>query len=167
MTHLTLYSVTSKTDLLPFVSGLIYFPVLQKMRILVKGLEDVSSRLATLEAAKTQWPSIVEASQAPELLAQLRQYSESLTPLARAVDDLNDQTALLSASNVLVAHSTRARLDDINTRWKLLQLAVDDRYKLLSDYGRDGGPGLGLLAASVESPWERATTANKVPYYIK
>lgn len=50
-------------------------------------------------------------------------------------------------------------------RWKLLQLAVDERYKLLSDYGRDGG--LGLLTASVESPWERATTANKVPYYIK
>lgn len=53
------------------------------------------------------------------------------------------------------------------SRWKLLQLGVDERYKLLSDYGRDGGPGLGLLSASVESPWERATTANKVPYYIK
>ncbi|EEB13705.1 dystrophin, putative [Pediculus humanus corporis] len=135
-----------------------------KMRILVKGIEDVSTRISALESSKAQWIIPSEASQAPELLASLRQYGENLTPLARIVDDLNDQSALLSASNVLVAHSTRTRLDDINMRWKLLQLAVDERYKLLSEFGRDGG--LGLLSASVESPWERATTATKVPYYI-
>ena len=53
-------------------------------------------------------------------------------------------------------------------RWKLLQMAVDDRYKQLNDFGKEGSPpNQGFLSASVEHPWERAITANKVPYYIK
>lgn len=86
------------------------------MRVLVKGIEDSSSRISALEATKSQWPMPADATQAAELLTALRQYSENLTPLARVVDDLNDQAAMLSASNVMVAHSTRNRLDDINTR---------------------------------------------------
>lgn len=52
-------------------------------------------------------------------------------------------------------------------RWRLLQIAVDERYKLLSEQGRDSVPAAGLLAASVDPPWERDITPNKVPYYIK
>jgi len=45
---------------------------------------------------------------------------------------------------------------------------VDDRYKQLTDFGKEGSPpNQGFLSASVEQPWERAITANKVPYYIK
>lgn len=58
------------------------------------------------------------------------------------------------------------------SRWKVLQLAVDERYKQLSGangYGKDGStPGSqAFLASSVEPPWERAITPAKVPYYIK
>lgn len=54
-------------------------------------------------------------------------------------------------------------------RWKVLQVAVDERYKLLSGFGKDGStPGSqAFLASSVELPWERALTPAKVPYYIK
>lgn len=54
-------------------------------------------------------------------------------------------------------------------RWKVLQVAVDERYKLLSGFGKDGStPGSqAFLASSVEPPWERALTPAKVPYYIK
>jgi dystrophin len=47
-------------------------------------------------------------------------------------------------------------------------MAVDDRYKQLNNFGKEGSPpNQGFLSASVEHPWERAITANKVPYYIK
>lgn len=57
----------------------------------------------------------------------------------------------------------------LNLRWKVLQVAVDERYKLLSGLGKDGStPGSqAFLASSVEPPWERALTPAKVPYYIK
>lgn len=63
---------------------------------------------------------------------------------------------------------------------KLLQIAMDERHKVLinaganqnilaSDCGQNNGtigpiPNLG---ASVKSPWERATTPTNVPYYIE
>lgn len=57
----------------------------------------------------------------------------------------------------------------VSRRWKVLQVAVDERYKLLSGFGKDGStPGSqAFLASSVEPPWERALTPAKVPYYIK
>lgn len=67
-----------------------------------------------------------------------------------------------------------SRRSDVNffvcfRRWKVLQVAVDERYKLLSGFGKDGStPGSqAFLASSVEPPWERALTPAKVPYYIK
>lgn len=70
-------------------------------------------------------------------------------------------------------------------RMKLLQIAMDERYKVLiatggnhlsqsiSDSGRSSQTGTGTigpvpnLAISVKPPWERATTPANVPYYIK
>lgn len=66
---------------------------------------------------------------------------------------------------------------------KLLQIAMDERHKVLVNSGAnqniltaDGsrnatnngtiGP-LPNLGASVKSPWERATTPANVPYYIE
>lgn len=57
---------------------------------------------------------------------------------------------------------------DVVFRWKLLQVGVDERYKHLRDFGKDGAPpNQSFLSASVDHPWERATTQTRVPYYIK
>lgn len=91
------------------------------MRVLVKGIEDTWTRLSALEARRGQWVAAGDSAQAAELLADLRAFSETLSAAGRAVEDLNDQAALLSASNVLVASSTRARLDDVNKRYIFLR----------------------------------------------
>jgi hypothetical protein len=54
-------------------------------------------------------------------------------------------------------------------RWKFLQVAVDERYKQVKDVGKEGGAALNhcFLCESVETPWERAVSHTKVPYYIK
>lgn len=67
-------------------------------------------------------------------------------------------------------------------RWKNLQLAMDDRYKQIRDTGKntslsnsngtspashsEASTSL-LLSGSVEPPWKREITPNKVPYYVK
>lgn len=57
----------------------------------------------------------------------------------------------------------------VSFRTKLLQIATEERIKQLEEFGKDGGAAAsqGFLAGSVEPPWERAVTPNKVPYYIK
>ncbi|XP_011310315.1 dystrophin, isoforms A/C/F/G/H isoform X3 [Fopius arisanus] len=139
-----------------------------KMCVFQKALEELSSRMAGAEAIQSGWQSPAEASEAGEMLEQLQKFGDRLGPIQRNIEEANDQASLFASSSVIVSHALLAKLEDLNTRWKVLQLGVDDRYKVLSGYGKDGStPGSqAFLAGSVEPPWERALTPAKVPYYI-
>lgn len=87
------------------------------------------------------------------------------------------------ANHVVVPVPCLAKLDDLNSRMKLLQISLDDRQKVLvtagaaqspsadDGYDQTGTAGtigpLPNLMASVKPPWERATTPANVPYYIE
>ncbi|XP_072751360.1 dystrophin, isoforms A/C/F/G/H isoform X10 [Anoplolepis gracilipes] len=139
-----------------------------KICVFQKSLEDLSSRMAAAEAIQSGWQSPNDANEATELLEQLQKFGERLVPIQRNIEDANDQASVFASSSVIVSHALLAKLEDLNTRWKVLQVAVDERYKLLSGFGKDGStPGSqAFLASSVEPPWERALTPAKVPYYI-
>ncbi|XP_076177445.1 dystrophin, isoforms A/C/F/G/H isoform X5 [Ptiloglossa arizonensis] len=139
-----------------------------KICVFQKLLEDLSSRMAAAEAIQSGWQNPSDANEATELLEQLQKFGERLVPIQRNIEDANDQASVFASSSVIVSHALLAKLEDLNTRWKVLQVAVDERYKLLSGFGKDGStPGSqAFLASSVEPPWERALTPAKVPYYI-
>ncbi|XP_032668823.1 dystrophin, isoforms A/C/F/G/H-like isoform X7 [Odontomachus brunneus] len=139
-----------------------------KICVFQKSLEDLSSRMAGAEAIQSGWQNPSDANEATELLEQLQKFGERLVPIQRNIEDANDQASIFASSSVIVSHALLAKLEDLNTRWKVLQVAVDERYKLLSGFGKDGStPGSqAFLASSVEPPWERALTPAKVPYYI-
>lgn len=98
------------------------------------------------------------------------------------------------ANHVLVPNQCLVKLEDMNTRMKLLHIAMDERQKVLiksgcndgninsinadgsrNTHGNSGGGGgnsgtigpLPNLCESVKPPWERATTPANVPYYIE
>uniref|UniRef100_A0A8C9L2V1 Dystrophin related protein 2 n=1 Tax=Pavo cristatus TaxID=9049 RepID=A0A8C9L2V1_PAVCR len=53
------------------------------------------------------------------------------------------------------------------TLLSILQASINERLKQLQDAHRDFGPGSQhFLSSSVQVPWERAISPNKVPYYI-
>ncbi|XP_018351021.1 PREDICTED: dystrophin, isoforms A/C/F/G/H isoform X8 [Trachymyrmex septentrionalis] len=139
-----------------------------KICVFQKSLEDLSSRMAAAEAIQSGWQNPNDANEATEMLEQLQKFGERLVPIQRNIEDANDQASVFASSSVIVSHALLAKLEDLNTRWKVLQVAVDERYKLLSGFGKDGStPGSqAFLASSVEPPWERALTPAKVPYYI-
>ncbi|XP_070164121.1 dystrophin, isoforms A/C/F/G/H isoform X2 [Polyergus mexicanus] len=139
-----------------------------KICVFQKSLEDLSSRMAAAEAIQSGWQNPNDANEATELLEQLQKFGERLVPIQRNIEDANDQASVFASSSVIVSHALLAKLEDLNTRWKVLQVAVDERYKFLSGFGKDGStPGSqAFLASSVEPPWERALTPAKVPYYI-
>ncbi|XP_018376994.1 PREDICTED: dystrophin-like isoform X9 [Trachymyrmex cornetzi] len=139
-----------------------------KICVFQKSLEDLSSRMAGAEAIQSGWQNPNDANEASEMLDQLQKFGERLVPIQRNIEDANDQASVFASSSVIVSHALLAKLEDLNTRWKVLQVAVDERYKLLSGFGKDGStPGSqAFLASSVEPPWERALTPAKVPYYI-
>uniref|UniRef100_A0A0A1XNJ6 Protein detached n=1 Tax=Zeugodacus cucurbitae TaxID=28588 RepID=A0A0A1XNJ6_ZEUCU len=154
----------------------------EKMRQFQKTLEDLSSRVASAEATKTSWLPPVSAQEATEQIQHLQRLRDKMTTAGALLDDCNEQQAFFTANQVLVPAVCLSRLEDLNTRMKLLQIAMDERQKILCnaganqalENGEDGrttsnsgtiGP-LPNLGQSVKPPWERATTAANVPYYI-
>uniref|UniRef100_A0A8D8LKE0 Protein detached n=2 Tax=Cacopsylla melanoneura TaxID=428564 RepID=A0A8D8LKE0_9HEMI len=142
--------------------------ILTKMRLFQKSLDDLSNRLSAAESVKNNWTNVTDASQIPELRDYLKKFSERLTPFQRALEDTNDQASFFSSNNIHITSNSLHKLDDLNTRWKMLQMSVDERYRQLRDFGKDGVQALppNQVINSVEYPWERAVTPNKVPYYI-
>ncbi|XP_069963262.1 dystrophin, isoforms A/C/F/G/H isoform X4 [Bactrocera oleae] len=153
-----------------------------KMRQFQKTLEDLSSRVASAEATKTSWLPPVSVQEATEEMQHLQRLRDKMTTAGALLDDCNEQQAFFTANQVLVPAVCLSRLEDLNTRMKLLQIAMDERQKILCnaganqslENGEDGrttsnsgtiGP-LPNLGQSVKPPWERATTAANVPYYI-
>lgn len=83
-------------------------------------------------------------------------------------EQVNEVAARITGCNVLLSHLNLNHLEELNTRWKLLQLAVEERQKAIEQAIRDHGSAQQqFLSSAVDHPWERAVAANKVPYYIK
>ncbi|XP_044313189.1 dystrophin, isoforms A/C/F/G/H isoform X13 [Drosophila rhopaloa] len=153
-----------------------------KMRQFQKILEDLSSRVALAEQTKTSWLTPSSVGEANEQMQQLQRLRDKMTTASALLDDCNEQQSFFTANQVLVPTPCLSKLEDLNTRMKLLQIAMDERQKVLCqagaqqthENGDDGrttsnsgtiGP-LPNLGQSVKAPWERATTAANVPYYI-
>ncbi|MFT7802184.1 dystrophin-related protein 2-like [Arapaima gigas] len=94
-------------------------------------------------------------------------FKEELTQVKEGMDHVNDLTHQLAISNVHLSVENAHSLEYLNSRWKQLQSCIEERLKQLQDAHRDFGPGSQhFLSSSVQIPWERAISPNKVPYYI-
>ncbi|XP_054723979.1 dystrophin-like [Uloborus diversus] len=143
--------------------------VLVKMQTLQRAMDDLNTRLHSAETAKSKWPPVSEfvLDQLPEQVDELKAFKDRTAPLQMHVDEVNEAAARITGCNVLLSHSNLNRLEELNTRWKVLQMAVDDRRKQLEHCLLDQGSAQQqFLSASVSHPWERAVAGNKVPYYV-
>uniref|UniRef100_A0A8C7UBB3 Dystrophin related protein 2 n=1 Tax=Oncorhynchus mykiss TaxID=8022 RepID=A0A8C7UBB3_ONCMY len=80
---------------------------------------------------------------------------------------VNQLVHQLTISSVPLSEDNTQGLQQLNTRWKLLEESTEKRLRHLQDAHRDFGPrSQHFLSGSVQIPWERAISPNKVPYYI-
>ncbi|KFB45500.1 AGAP010261-PA-like protein [Anopheles sinensis] len=164
-----------------------------KMRQFQKVLEDLSSRVASAETITHSWTVPAPGSDTTEEMQHLQRLKDKLTTANALLDDCNEQQNFFSSCHVIVPSPYLAKLEDINTRMKLLHIAVEERSKILQhsnekqNNGADGilgihhgeggkfskplhiaavGSTVPNLEKSVQIPWERAVTPANVPYYI-
>ncbi|KAI1898124.1 hypothetical protein AGOR_G00069120 [Albula goreensis] len=94
-------------------------------------------------------------------------FKDELTQVKEGMKHINDLAHQLAISDVHLSMENARSLEHLNSRWKLLQGCIEERLKQLQDAHRDFGPGSQhFLSTSVQIPWERAISPNKVPYYI-
>ncbi|KAH6927221.1 hypothetical protein HPB50_000853 [Hyalomma asiaticum] len=148
--------------------------VLHKMQSLQRAMDDLSARLQVAESAKTQWTPVSEflldhcrKVQHSHIFLCLQAFRDRLAPLQLQVESLNEAAGAITSCGVLLSQGNLNRLDELSSRWRLLQVAIDERRRQLENSLLDqGSQQQQFLNASVEQPWERAVAGNKVPYYI-
>ncbi|XP_072385171.1 dystrophin isoform X1 [Diabrotica undecimpunctata] len=135
-----------------------------KLKQLTISLEEASSAVSRLERATLTWSGPRSAAEARELLSNLRTLEQQLPSLQRTLEEARIQAANIAfnAGNGL-PNNLAAQLEDCSARCRALQAAIRERRdQLTSSTQGEISPG----PSSVQPPWERAITPNKVPYYI-
>nr|XP_015203226.1 PREDICTED: utrophin isoform X9 [Lepisosteus oculatus] len=142
---------------------------LEKLQDLQGVMDQLDIHLADAEHVREGWQPVGDLliDSLQDHIDKTTAFKDEIAPMKQEVRLMNDLSSQLSPLDVQLSSSTSRQLDDLNMRWKLLQVAVEDRLKQLQEAHRDFGPSSQhFLSTSVQLPWQRAISLNKVPYYI-
>ncbi|XP_033999363.1 dystrophin isoform X2 [Trematomus bernacchii] len=142
---------------------------LERLQELQSSMDQLDLRLTQAEEAKETWQPVGDLliDSLQDHIDKTMTIREEIAPLSQDVRIVNDLSAELTPLDIQLSSTASRQLDQLNMRWKLLQVAVEDRLKLLQEAHRDFGPSSQhFLSTSVQLPWQRAVSQNKVPYYI-
>uniref|UniRef100_A0A1I8EJT8 Calponin-homology (CH) domain-containing protein n=1 Tax=Wuchereria bancrofti TaxID=6293 RepID=A0A1I8EJT8_WUCBA len=129
-------------------------------QLVLSNMEERMEQLRPIEELRLEELTVAvdESEQLKEYLARTRIY----------VDDANDWSGQLLASDVELASEPSAQLKSINDRMTKLKSDLRIRTAALERAMTDFGPSSQhFLRDSVQAPWQRAVSAsNHLPYYI-
>ncbi|XP_063007584.1 utrophin isoform X4 [Melospiza melodia melodia] len=143
---------------------------LEKLKDLQCAMDDLDADLKEAENVRNGWKPVGDLliDSLPDHIDKTMAFREEIAPINLKVKTVNDLSSQLSPLDLYPSLKMSRQLDDLNMRWKLLQVSVEDRLKQLQEAHRDFGPASQhFLSTSVQFPWQRSVSHNKVPYYIK
>ncbi|XP_046281224.1 dystrophin isoform X7 [Marmota monax] len=142
---------------------------LERLQELQEATDELDLKLRQAEVIKGSWQPVGDLliDSLQDQLEKVKALRGEIAPLKENVSHVNDLARQLTTLGIQLSPYNLSTLEDLNTRWKLLQVAVEDRVRQLHEAHRDFGPASQhFLSTSVQGPWERAISPNKVPYYI-
>nr|BAC28692.1 unnamed protein product [Mus musculus] len=106
-------------------------------------MEELSSTLTQAEGVRATWEPIGDLfiDSLPEHIQAIKLFKEEFSPVKDGVKLVNDLAHQLAISDVHLSMENSRALEQINIRWKQLQVSVAERLKQLQDAHRDFGPG--------------------------
>ncbi|XP_044044294.1 dystrophin isoform X6 [Siniperca chuatsi] len=145
----------------------------------------LDGQLRQAEMVKEAWEPVGDLliDSLPEHIDRVKEFQEEIAPIKDDVTHMNQLASTFGLPDIQLSPSNLERIEDLNTRWRLLQVTMDtgksnsgrnglgevdskisikEHLKQLTDAHRD----FGLLHGSVESPFEQGISPNNVPYYI-
>ncbi|XP_010002791.1 PREDICTED: dystrophin [Chaetura pelagica] len=142
---------------------------LERLQGLQEAMDELDLKLRQAEVFKGSWQPVGDLliDSLQDHLEKLKVYRAELVPLKEKVHQVNELAHRFTPSDIQLSQYNLSCVEDLNTRWKVLQVAIDERIRQLHEAHRDFGPtSQHFLTTSVQGPWERAISPNKVPYYI-
>ncbi|KAK6295536.1 hypothetical protein J4Q44_G00347620, partial [Coregonus suidteri] len=142
---------------------------LERLQELQSNMDQLDLRLARAVETKAGWQPVGDLliDSLQDHIEKTTAFKEEMAPLRQDVHVVNELSDELAPLDVQLSSTSSRQLDDLNMRWKLLQVAIEERLKLLQEAHRDFSPSSQhFLSTSVQLPWQRAVSQNEVPYYI-
>uniref|UniRef100_A0A8C4MP49 Dystrophin n=1 Tax=Equus asinus asinus TaxID=83772 RepID=A0A8C4MP49_EQUAS len=130
---------------------------LERLQELQEATDELDLKLRQAEVIKGSWQPVGDLliDSLQDHLEKVKALRGEIAPLKENVSHVNDLARQLTTLGIQLSPYNLSTLEDLNTRWKLLQVGTL----------RDQGQG-DRHRTSVQGPWERAISPNKVPYYI-
>uniref|UniRef100_A0A8D3CLL8 Dystrophin related protein 2 n=1 Tax=Scophthalmus maximus TaxID=52904 RepID=A0A8D3CLL8_SCOMX len=142
---------------------------LERLLQVQAAMEELAVALEQAEGVRDAWEPVGDLfiDSLQDHIDATKLFKEELTQVKEGMKHINDLAHQLAISDVHLSMENARALEHLNSRWKVLQGSIEERLKQLQDAHRDFGPGSQhFLSSSVQIPWERAISPNKVPYYI-
>ncbi|XP_058884865.1 dystrophin-like isoform X11 [Acipenser ruthenus] len=142
---------------------------LERLLELQEAMDELDLKLHQAEMVKQGWQPVGDLliDSLQDHIEKLKAFRAEIAPIKENVTHVNDLASKFTPPDIQLSPYNLNRLEDLNTRWKLLQVSIEERLKQLHEAHRDFGPtSQHFLSTSVQGPWERAISPNKVPYYI-
>ncbi|XP_066527919.1 utrophin-like isoform X3 [Hoplias malabaricus] len=142
---------------------------LEKLQDLQSAMDQLDLHLTHPEEVKAHWQPVGDLliDSLQDHIDKTTAFREEVAPLKHEISAVNSLASDLAPLDVQLSSTTSRQLDNLNMRWNALQAAIEERLRLLQEAHRDFGPSSQhFLSTSVQLPWQRAVSQNKVPYYI-
>nr|XP_049609340.1 dystrophin isoform X5 [Syngnathus scovelli] len=138
---------------------------LQRLMELLEVEDLVDGQLRQAEMVKDAWEPVgdILINSLPKHIQRVKEFQEEIAPIQEDVTHMNQLASTFTLPEIQLSASNLKRIEELNTRWKMLQVSASDYLKQLIDAQQD----FGLLHGSVDSPFEQRVSPNNVPYYIK
>lgn len=125
----------------------------------------LDGQLRQAEMVKEAWQPVGDSlmmDSLPEHIERVKEFQEEIAPIKDDVIHMNQLASTFGLPDIQLSPGNLDRIEDLNTRWRLLQISINEHLKQLTDAHRD----FSLLHGSIASPFEQGVSPNNVPYYI-
>ncbi|KAJ8350389.1 hypothetical protein SKAU_G00255190 [Synaphobranchus kaupii] len=163
---------------------------LERLLELQDAQDQLDLKLQQAEMVKESWEPVGDLliDSLQEHIDRIKAFRTEIAPIKDDVTQVNDLASTFCPMGIQLSQLNLNRLEDLNTRWKLLQVSmetcrisgrmkevgdiskvsIEEHYRQLNEADRDFGPqSQHFLLPSVQRPFERSISPNNVPYYIK
>ncbi|XP_035390530.1 dystrophin isoform X1 [Electrophorus electricus] len=142
---------------------------LERLMELQEAEDQLDYKLHQAEMVKDSWDPVGDllVDNLSNQIDIVKAFQEEIAPFQDNVNQVNRLSSTFRSPGTQLSPDNLNRIDDLNMRWRLLQVSVEGQLTQLTEAHRDLGPhSQHFLQASVQSPFERSVSPNNVPYYI-
>uniref|UniRef100_A0A671Z343 Dystrophin n=1 Tax=Sparus aurata TaxID=8175 RepID=A0A671Z343_SPAAU len=127
----------------------------------------LDGQLRQAEMVKEAWEPVGDLliDSLPENIEKVKEFQDEIAPIQDDVTHMNQLASTFGPHDIQLSPSNLERIDDLNTRWRLLQVHTHTHTQHAHTLTHLFRFFL-QVSGSVESPFEQGVSPNNVPYYI-